>query len=735
VARGRRHTPPASGEIGVVNAAAAFERLRGSSRPRILFVSHAYGGGVRRHIEELAAAIADSADVLLLTPRADRIEVRALTGDAAAWPPRADWPAAVGLLRAVGIDRVHFHHVHGLPREALELPQALGCGFDVTLHDHFPVCPQYHLGGGEARFCGGRPDCHRCTDANPDQWGIGIDAWRATFRAWLARAHRIIAPSEAAASRIREHFPEVTPSMWPHPEAAREVPPRALRVLVPGAISPGKGLPLLAACARDAAQRRLPLHFRVVGYIAYPVPIFPEAPLSVSGEYREGELPALLACEGGDVVFFPALCPETYSFTLSDAIDARLPIVATNLGALAERLAGVRDARLVPWDAPPGEINDALLAAARHDAAPRAAQPQVTFEDYARRYLEGLQHRAAAAAPVNLDPAWLTPPLEADPPTSTMEWLFQDAFACGRALSRGKLEARVREASRAPVDEIAVDVVIPVYRGEKETRDCVESVLKAVTGVRSEVVVIDDASPERALREWLRSLASQGRITLVEHGDNKGFVASASEGMALHPGRDVVLLNSDTEVAAGWLDRLRAHALRDPRIGTITPFTSNGTILGYPRPHVANPLPFGESTASLDARFAAANAGEAVDIPTAVGFCMYVTRRCIESVGVFDVARYGTGYGEEVDFCMRAVRAGLRNVAAADVFVRHVGEVSFRDAGVERRRRAQAIVDQLYPEFQPRLREFLARDPLAPMRARVDRSLAWPARFLRALRR
>ena len=71
---------------------------------------------------------------------------------------------------------------------------------------------------------------------------------------------------------------------------------------------------------------------------------------------------------------------------------------------------------------------------------------------------------------------------------------------------------------------------------------------------------------------------------------------------------------------------------------------------------------------------------------------------------------------------MRAARAGFRHVVAGDVFVRHVGEVSFGNSGSDRRARAQATVDQLYPEFQPRLREFIARDPLAELRRRVDRA-------------
>jgi GT2 family glycosyltransferase len=267
-----------------------------------------------------------------------------------------------------------------------------------------------------------------------------------------------------------------------------------------------------------------------------------------------------------------------------------------------------------------------------------------------------------------------------------------------------------------------VDIVVPVYRGEAETRTCLESVLAARTRRPREVIAIDDRSPEPALSAWLRALEAEGRITLIRHEENRGFVATANEGMLLHPDRDVVLLNSDTEVAPGWLDRLAAHAA-EKSVGTVTPFSNNATICSYPRPLVANELPPGETTASLDDAFAAANAGHSVDIPTAVGFCMYIARRCIEDIGVFDLERYGTGYGEEVDFCMRAARAGWRNVIAGDVFVRHVGEVSFRDTGLARRAAAQATVDGLYPEFQTGLRTFLAADPVSELRQRADREL------------
>ncbi|MCL4690163.1 MAG: glycosyltransferase, partial [Burkholderiales bacterium] len=265
-----------------------------------------------------------------------------------------------------------------------------------------------------------------------------------------------------------------------------------------------------------------------------------------------------------------------------------------------------------------------------------------------------------------------------------------------------------------------IDVIIPAYRGLAQSRRCLESVLAAPVRAAHEVVVVDDASPEPALSAWLRELAAAGRITLLAHGDNRGFVASVNEGMRLHPGRDVVLLNSDTEVAGDWLDRLAACAAREPRAGTVTPFSTNATIASYPRFCVANALPPGETVATLDAAFARANAGRSADLPTAVGFCMFISRACLDATGPFDEAAFGRGYGEEVDFCLRAAKDGWRHLLAADVFVFHEGEVSFGQGAAGIREAAQRVIDARHPEFQPRLADFLAREPVRPLRRAAD---------------
>jgi len=269
-----------------------------------------------------------------------------------------------------------------------------------------------------------------------------------------------------------------------------------------------------------------------------------------------------------------------------------------------------------------------------------------------------------------------------------------------------------------------IDVIIPVYRGLAETRRCLDSVLAAPCAAPREVIVVDDATPDPEIADFLRAQARERTITLLVHPENRGFVRAANAGMSLHDGRDVLLLNSDTEVADGWLDRIAACGARDARAGTVTPFSNNATICSFPEFAARNDLPPGVTTRELDRIFAEANAGQAVEIPTAVGFCMWISRHCLATTGLFDETAFGKGYGEEVDFCMRAARAGFRHWLCGDTFVYHAGEVSFGHTGVERRAEAQRIVDERYPEFQPAVRDFVTRDPPKALREKVRARLA-----------
>lgn len=272
-----------------------------------------------------------------------------------------------------------------------------------------------------------------------------------------------------------------------------------------------------------------------------------------------------------------------------------------------------------------------------------------------------------------------------------------------------------------------IDIVIPVYDGYEETRRCIDSVLASRSEnkeVALELVLINDASPNPLICELLEGYRTTDGISVITNPNNLGFVGSANLGLKLHQTRDVVLLNSDTEVANNWLVRLRACAYGQSDIGTVTPFSNNATICSFPSIGTENELPVGVGLQELDWIFQKANPGLTIDLPTAVGFCMYIRRSCLDDVGYFDEHRFGRGYGEENDFSLRSKAKSWRNVLSADVFVYHKGSVSFKGERSVLAERAAQVLNDAYPEYAIEVASFLRSDPLADARRSVEIELA-----------
>lgn len=272
-----------------------------------------------------------------------------------------------------------------------------------------------------------------------------------------------------------------------------------------------------------------------------------------------------------------------------------------------------------------------------------------------------------------------------------------------------------------------VDIVIPVYNAIDDLRACVDSVRRHTVPGGHCLVLIDDASTDPGVAALFGELAAEcgPGLELLRNPENLGFVATANRGMALHPERDVLLLNSDTIVTAGWLEKIRRCADSDPRIGTVTPFSNNAEICSFPLFCQDNPLaelpPIDKIAAALAAR-----PPTYPDLPTAVGFCMFIRRQLIERIGVFDVETFGKGYGEENDFCMRAAAAGFRNVLCDDAFVAHTGGRSFDASKVALMQENGRRLLARYPEYAALVQDFIAADPLRDIREAALARLAAP---------
>jgi len=268
-----------------------------------------------------------------------------------------------------------------------------------------------------------------------------------------------------------------------------------------------------------------------------------------------------------------------------------------------------------------------------------------------------------------------------------------------------------------------IDVVVPVYNAPEDVRKCVQSVLAHLRpDVRA--VLIDDASPDPRIGELFAELAQRAhpQLVLLRNDTNQGFTGTANRGMQLSRA-DVILLNSDTIVAEGWLDAIMHCAATDARIGTITPFSNNAEICSFPRFCENNPWPRDADPAPTQAAIAAAAVPVYPDLPTGVGFCLYVRRALLDDVGVFDPA-FGAGYGEENDLCLRAARAGWRNVLADNAFVVHTGERSFEGRKAELGTRNMELLLARHPHYMDMVRGYIAADPLRPIREIAELRLA-----------
>ena len=268
-----------------------------------------------------------------------------------------------------------------------------------------------------------------------------------------------------------------------------------------------------------------------------------------------------------------------------------------------------------------------------------------------------------------------------------------------------------------------VDVLVPVYDGYDETMECLHSVLRNRKHNRTahRLVVLDDATPNPRLRQALQSLAAAGEIEHVQHSANLGFIRNINRGMALSPERDVLWLNADTRVHGNWLDRLRAVAYSSQDIASVCPLTNNGELMSFPESRVSQAMPDAVQHAELD-DLARLTASPAVEIETGCGFCLYIKRSAIDSVGYLDEVHLLRGYGEETDWCLRARARGWRHMGAPHVFVAHQGGISFGDEKALRVAHNNAILTRRYPDASDRYQDFCLRDPLKPARQSLQRA-------------
>lgn len=274
------------------------------------------------------------------------------------------------------------------------------------------------------------------------------------------------------------------------------------------------------------------------------------------------------------------------------------------------------------------------------------------------------------------------------------------------------IEARFLQKN-SPRDE-RVDIIIPVYNGFKYLHRLIDSIVNH-TLPPFRLLIGEDCSPDFRVKNYLKGLSLPCDIEykVIFNKVNKGFIKTVNL-LAAETRGNFVILNSDTIVTEGWLDKLLAPIEDDPSIASVTPFTNAGTICSFPKFMEDSLLPSDidlQEYASTFSRF-----DYQVDVPTGVGFCMAINYQVYRLIGLFDEI-YGLGYGEENDWCQRAAALGFRNIVETSCFVFHDHGGSFSS---EKKSAALTknikILEKKYPDYMKDVEGFVRADPLKMLR-------------------
>ena len=300
------------------------------------------------------------------------------------------------------------------------------------------------------------------------------------------------------------------------------------------------------------------------------------------------------------------------------------------------------------------------------------------------------------------------------------------------ANDKGALPARCL-APTPLAHEPGATVIVPIYADYEATQACLDGLLAELsTASHHRALLVNDATPDRRIAGHLAALARTERVEVLTNPRNLGFIGSINRALSHVTKGDVILLNADTIVPAGFIDRLAAAARPAADVGTVTPLSNNGEFTSFPIANTANALCARAEVERIDRVAASANAGVIVDIPSGIGFCLYVTRACLDAVGYLSEDYY-RGYLEDVDFCLRARERGFRNVCAPSVYVGHAGSKSF---GAEKRSLVVRNLETLkrrFPTHRAECEAFTIADPLRAARGQIERAAAPPRRRPRLL--
>jgi hypothetical protein len=236
--------------------------------------------------------------------------------------------------------------------------------------------------------------------------------------------------------------------------------------------------------------------------------------------------------------------------------------------------------------------------------------------------------------------------------------------------------------------EVDLSIIIVAWNVRDLVLDCLASIRDARLEVSHEILVVDNGSRDGTAAAVREQFPDVQRICLPE---NVGFAAGNNHGLLKMSGRYACLLNSDTIVLPGGLEKCVRYLDLHPDVGVVGPQLLNPDRTKQNCIHNSPSLLSEVVSQSLLRRLLPrrypsklVDYAEPIEVDAVLGACLFVRREVVQQAGLLDEEYFF--FLEETDWCERIRRKGYRVVHVPDARVIHLyGEATKKKAPLQTR--------------------------------------------------
>jgi glycosyltransferase involved in cell wall biosynthesis len=350
----------------------------------VLWVEHNLGGGTYQFSKrQISAQISDDSEVLVLTYCEQAFHLSdAKTG--CRIHSFYSFSALENTLKQVGYKQIVLSNLFSFVHPLSLLNLLLGLRYNKLfcyIHDYFVLCQSYSLWNDKNHYCGlpSVETCQRCILQNPHiaDKSLPITQWRKAWQQVLLQANKVIVFSTDSEKKLLATYPNLHnvelqahsldyfQPIHLHTPTTNCEDNELLTIGVLGPVTLKKGEQALLALHAYLLRQNINWQIIIIGQASSQIQVLQR--VKVTGRYEIKSLDKLCEKANIDVFFFTSLCSETFSFSVSEIMAMRYPLLCFDLGAQADKVATYENGVVVDPEASAEQVFLALKRLAKLD--------------------------------------------------------------------------------------------------------------------------------------------------------------------------------------------------------------------------------------------------------------------------------------------------------------------------------------------------------------------------------